>query len=70
MGGISKHSLIDNYKEEFYEQYKNSPSIMSIAPGRVNIIGEHTDYNKGFAMPTAIDRWILTLASRIGALLS
>ena len=63
MGGIAKHSLIDKYKEEFYEQYKNSPSIISIAPGRVNIIGEHTDYNKGFAIPTAIDRWILTLAS-------
>ena len=63
MGGIEKHSLIDEYKEEFYKQYKDSSSIISIAPGRVNIIGEHTDYNKGFAMPVAINRWILSLVS-------
>ena len=63
MGTIEKHSLINEYKEEFYKQYKNSSSIISIAPGRVNIIGEHTDYNKGFAMPVAINRWILSLVS-------
>ena len=63
MGRIEKHSLINEYKEEFYKQYKNSSSIISIAPGRVNIIGEHTDYNKGFAMPIAINRWILSLVS-------
>ena len=63
MGRIEKHSLIDEYKEEFYKQYKDSSSIISIAPGRVNIIGEHTDYNKGFAMPVAINRWILSLVS-------
>lgn len=36
---------------------------MSIAPGRVNLIGEHTDYNEGFVFPAAIDRYILA-ASR------
>jgi galactokinase len=35
------------------------------APGRVNLIGEHTDYNDGFVMPVAIDRWVwIALRSR------
>lgn len=34
-------------------------ALTSAAPGRINIIGEHTDYTMGLAMPAAIDRWIL-----------
>jgi galactokinase len=30
-----------------------------IAPGRINLIGEHTDYNEGFVMPAAVDREIV-----------
>ena len=33
------------------------------APGRVNLIGEHTDYNDGFVLPMAIDRWTIVAAS-------
>lgn len=36
--------------------YGTEPSIVTRAPGRVNLIGEHTDYNDGFVLPLAIDR--------------
>jgi galactokinase len=40
--------------EAFQKSFGDRPSIYR-APGRVNLIGEHTDYNEGFVMPTAID---------------
>ena len=44
----------------FEERFRRSPDFLVRAPGRVNLIGEHTDYNDGFVMPMAIDRamWI------------
>ena len=59
----TKNSLIDSTKSEFYKVYNSKFDFVSIAPGRVNIIGEHTDYNFGLAMPVAIDKWIC-IASR------
>jgi len=41
--------------ERFLAVYGTSPSGLFRAPGRVNLIGEHTDYNDGFVMPLAID---------------
>lgn len=45
--------------EKFKEQYHVEP-LLSFAPGRINIIGEHTDYNDGFVFPAAIDKGVLT----------
>ncbi len=59
----AKNSLIDSTKSEFYKFYSSEFDFVSIAPGRINIIGEHTDYNLGLAMPVAIDKWIC-IASR------
>jgi galactokinase len=44
----------------FQQRYGAAPAFLVRAPGRVNLIGEHTDYNDGFVMPMAIDRaaWI------------
>ncbi|MBI5877119.1 MAG: galactokinase [Chloroflexi bacterium] len=44
----------------FRSRYQAEPALVARAPGRVNLIGEHTDYNDGFVMPLAIDRavWI------------
>lgn len=35
----------------FREQFGDAPNIAACAPGRVNLIGEHTDYNEGFVFP-------------------
>ena len=42
----------------YNEQFGNEPDLVASAPGRVNLIGEHTDYNGGFVLPCAIDRRI------------
>ena len=46
--------------DAFFALYGAPPSILVRSPGRVNLIGEHTDYNDGFVLPMAIDRaiWI------------
>ena len=45
-------------KEAFQEFFGTTPDVIARAPGRVNLIGEHTDYNGGFVLPAAIDRTI------------
>ena len=47
-------------RDEFSRRYGSGPAFMARAPGRVNLIGDHTDYNDGFVLPMAIDRavWI------------
>jgi galactokinase len=44
--------------EHFRRLVGSSPEVVARAPGRVNLIGEHTDYNDGFVLPAAIDRYI------------
>lgn len=46
--------------QKFQEIFGEAPTSLVRAPGRVNLIGEHTDYNDGFVLPMAIDRaaWI------------
>ena len=50
--------MIKGLKETFYSKYGEKPNMVVQSPGRVNIIGEHTDYNNGFVLPMAIDRHI------------
>ena len=40
--------------QAFKERYKRAPELFFSAPGRVNLIGEHTDYNQGLALPMAL----------------
>jgi len=53
-------SLQGFVKQRFYETFGEDPAYIVRSPGRVNLIGEHTDYNDGFVFPMAIDRatWI------------
>jgi galactokinase len=48
----------------FAERTGRDPEGVWAAPGRVNLIGEHTDYNDGFVLPAAIDRLVLVAAGR------
>ncbi len=52
--------------EAYVEKFGREPEVVASAPGRINLIGEHTDYNGGFVLPCAIDRRISVAAGRNG----
>lgn len=49
-------NLIDQITTIYKERFGHTPAHIARAPGRVNLLGEHVDYNDGFVMPAAIDR--------------
>ena len=52
----SRHSIEQEAVSAYVKHFGASPQVVASAPGRVNLIGEHTDYNDGFVLPAAIDR--------------
>jgi galactokinase len=54
---------VQAYREQFHEE----PALVASAPGRVNLIGEHTDYNGGFVLPCAISRRVAVAIGPGGA---
>ena len=52
------HQLDERARAGFRQAFGYLPGAVAVAPGRINIIGEHTDYNEGFVLPAAIDRHI------------
>ncbi|MGB9837152.1 MAG: galactokinase [Candidatus Saccharicenans sp.] len=50
--------LIDSAKRIFEQKFGRRP-LMIASPGRINLIGEHTDYNEGFVLPGATDRVVV-----------
>ena len=56
--------LIQNVKSSFEKVLGYAPSHIVQAPGRVNLIGEHTDYNDGFVLPCAINYQTVVAASK------
>src|SRR5580692_189331 len=53
--------------EQFQKAYGQPPRWIAAAPGRVNVIGEHTDYNDGFVLPMAIERYTVIAAAPSGS---
>ena len=57
-------NLVETVTAAFTERVGRPPDGVWQAPGRVNLIGEHTDYNDGFVLPVAIDRSMVVAAGR------
>lgn len=55
--------LAEQTAADFKKTFNHEPQWIAAAPGRVNIIGEHTDYNDGFVFPMAIERYTVIAAT-------
>jgi galactokinase len=60
---MTLNELSHHVSEQFAKIYGGTPRWIAAAPGRVNVIGEHTDYNDGFVLPMAIDRYTVIAAA-------
>ena len=56
-------NAVPRVDQAFRERFRQLPRYHVRAPGRVNLIGEHTDYNDGFVLPAAIDRFVVIAAA-------
>jgi galactokinase len=57
-------AIVERLRKKFRDLYGQEPIVVA-APGRVNLIGEHTDYNEGFVLPGAVDkRMYVAIASQ------
>jgi galactokinase len=65
-GSESLAQRIAALRQTFTQRFGRPPEVIVRAPGRVNLIGEHTDYNDGFVLPAAIDRNVLLAAAHRG----
>src|SRR5450432_2363821 len=61
---MSENSRVKAVHDAFVKQFHAKPEVIVRAPGRVNLIGEHTDYNEGFVFPVAIDREMIIAATK------
>ena len=56
-------ALNERVESSFQQQFGRPASVVVAAPGRVNLIGEHIDYNDGFVLPLALERYVLVAAA-------
>jgi galactokinase len=64
---MNLQELAQQTRTDFEKSSGRKPQWLAAAPGRVNVIGEHTDYNDGFVLPMAIDRYTVVAAAPNGA---
>ena len=50
---------IDDVRSRFIKHFDGSTGNVYASPGRINLIGEHTDYNDGFVFPGAVEQGII-----------
>src|SRR3974377_325757 len=60
---MTLEELSAQLSSQFNQIYGRPPRWIAGAPGAVNVIGEHTDYNDGFVFPMAIDRYTVIAAA-------
>lgn len=60
----SLESLVDEARGLFKDAFNSTPDVCACAPGRVNLIGEHTDYNDGFVLPMALPLTTVVIGKR------
>jgi galactokinase len=63
MSAMDRNALIEAAKAAFIAQFGREPHACGIAPGRVELLGNHTDYNEGYVLTAAIDRGIAMAGS-------
>src|SRR3954465_9243821 len=66
---LDENRRAEELRANFRAAFGSEPEFIARGPGRINLIGEHTDYNGGFVLPAAINRTVLiavqaVLASR------
>jgi galactokinase len=61
--GMDRNALIEAARAAFIEKFGHEPHACGIAPGRVELLGNHTDYNEGYVLTAAIDRGIAMAGS-------
>src|SRR5688572_8172359 len=67
----AENKIAVNLQERFNSVFNRNAELVVRSPGRVNIIGEHTDYNEGFVLPAAIDKAIyVAVTKRVDDILS
>ncbi|GAC1332560.1 MAG: galactokinase [Candidatus Dormibacteria bacterium] len=60
---MSRASVADRASRLFEHRFGHPPAAVAVAPGRINIIGEHVDYAGGMSLPAAVDRYLAVAAA-------
>lgn len=59
--------LVQKVRSAFQQHYQQEPTHLILSPGRINIIGEHVDYNDGFVLPAAINKYVCLAIAESGS---